>query len=178
MQRFTYWFTPQRDPIWEQLHDPLQFPHLFTASTFPNLVNAGYSSSSRTKEWKLRKGWAKPQENNWVLEWGKRNEKQAGDELMSLLPDCYAINPGLLIHPTDPEIAASLDLILFNPRKFYGLDEFVNVEIKCPTPQKAVLPETKQLIDARYIIQSVVQMEVAGLNQTILWVWWPSFKIA
>jgi len=171
--QFKHWYVPQGDPTWDDLHDPLYRPCLFTASEIPSILGCGYKSPKVLYSEKTGQKLVSPLVDlSPPVRWGKEKEDVAVEEFLAKHKEFYSIRPGILFHPTRPNIAASTDRILVKER-VQGDDpcqpSWIPLEVKCPW--KNPIPAVLNDVPAKWLVQ--IQLACFQAPYGLLYVWRP-----
>jgi hypothetical protein len=165
------WFEAPEGSNWDKLHRPAeQEQFTVTASTVAELMGVGFKSA---KYWfELYTGqtiWVEP--NSPAPEYGRHNEAKALSTFYKHYPEFVGIKPGTLFHRDWPDVplAASLDNIAVHKTK--RPTPLLNIEVKCPFYNDHHLPKSVNEIQLKNIVQCQAQMEISGIERSVLWNW-------
>lgn len=113
--------------------------------------------------------WIEP--NSPAPEYGKYNEDKGIASFYDHYPTWIGVKPGVIFHSQWPHVpmAASLDNIAVHKTKFPT--PLLNIECKCPFYNDHKLPKSINEIQLKNIVQAQSQMEISGIEKTVLWYW-------
>lgn len=155
-KRFEAWYLEQRGEEWAKKRDVTN--DVYSASNIPSILSCGYDSVHRFWEIKTHR-FQKTDFKTAAMIKGIADEPEAMNYFTEITGEPL-VQPGSLRHKDYPFITASLDGLSFNVTK----GTLVPVEFKIPVR----LPEIKQNVQEKYIIQVMVQMACTSTKEAVL----------
>lgn len=164
--RFRDWYLDQTSPQWKEIHNRKD-SHVYTASIISDLLGSAIGYHSPAYQYDVVKGLKTEEDISNVppIKFGRDHEPDARDSFHAQFPFMLGSVPGLLWHHDYPNIGASLDLLAYCTKN----QEIIPVEMKCMF--SGILPETKDQVKEKYLVQLNIQMAVTKLKTGILWFW-------
>lgn len=169
-----YFDLENHSPEWEKLHRPNSHEFFITASYVANLFGFGFRSIKQAIKDYSSTGDEQSDTANVFLQrlfdYGNEHEPIAREQFLSKFYSPQFALPRLITLPEPyAYVGCTLDMLFFVP----SLEEWVNVEIKCP--YRGTIPDTPP---AKYIVQCQLQMHVTQqfktkISKTILYYWTP-----
>jgi hypothetical protein len=169
--RWRDWIQDQGSAKWKELHEI--GPHkqfIVTASMVPNILGYGYISRNIIyKAWVGESILPKPDSfSQTAMNWGTKHEVDAVNTFKNNISLRMAmLKPGLIRAKKQDWMAASLDrLVLFEEG---GKQYKFNLECKCP--YKAKIPQKKEELAYRLLLQVQFQMYCSDLGVSVVVYW-------
>jgi len=158
----------QNSPTWDEFHAP-GFRGFLTASIVPDILGFGYQSPhARFKHCTGLKPIEFTSYAQDILNQGHEAEQECLNYITEhcLTPDKVLMKPGIIVSPTYPYLAASLDAILVSKNRL------VNIEIKhCKNSwveKPIALDYFPGTLSPKYLLQVQTQMLCSGIEESLL----------